>query len=303
MSTTPVKTAIIIVGPTASGKTAYSLELAGHFNSSIISADSRQCYREMNIGVAKPSPAELARCTHYFINTHSIHENVDAVVFEREALEATSTIFSHHNVAIVTGGTGLYVKVYCEGIDEMPEIPDGIRAKVVSAREAHGIAGLRNWLEQIDPAFLAYSRETSNPVRLMRALEVKLASGRSILEFRAGRKKTRDFRIRKIGINCPRDILYRRINERVDHMMEQGLLEEVKALYPYRDLKALQTVGYQEIFEHLDGKCTLQQAVGKIKQHTRNYAKRQMTWFSRDKDIKWVAYDKLPVASALANVE
>lgn len=286
------KTAIVIVGPTASGKTAFSLELAGKYSTSIISADSRQCYRELNIGVAKPTKEELARCRHYFIDSHSIHEPVDAGVFEQEALSAAAEIFRDHDVTVVTGGTGLYVKVFCEGIDNMPSIDPDVKKRVEDAWQTGGLEALQQWLTEVDPLFLHRTTEKDNRVRLMRALEVKLQSGNSILEYREGAKKKRDFKIRKIGIEWPRDILYARINKRVEDMMEAGLPDEAKTLYPYRHLKALQTVGYQELFDHFDGHYSLAEAVDKIKQHTRNYAKRQMTWFRKDKGIEWMSFEE-----------
>jgi tRNA dimethylallyltransferase len=286
------KTAIVIVGPTASGKTAFSLELAGKYSTSIISADSRQCYRELNIGVAKPTKEELARCRHYFIDSHSIHEPVDAGVFEQEALSAAAEIFRDHDVTVVTGGTGLYVKVFCEGIDNMPSIDPDVKKRVEDAWQTGGLEALQQWLTEVDPLFLHRTTEKDNRVRLMRALEVKLQSGNSILEYREGAKKKRDFKIRKIAIEWPRDILYARINKRVEDMMEAGLPDEAKTLYPYRHLKALQTVGYQELFDHFDGHYSLAEAVDKIKQHTRNYAKRQMTWFRKDKGIEWMSFEE-----------
>jgi tRNA dimethylallyltransferase len=287
----PGKTAIVIVGPTAAGKTSVSLSLASQLNTSIISADSRQCFRELNIGVAKPNNHELQLCQHYFVNSHSIFDKVDTVVFEKDALAAAKEIFSSRDKLIVSGGTGLYVKVFCEGIDALPEISPEIRKKVMEAIGRCGtnrLPFLQTWLSEIDPTFLASTHEKENPVRLMRAIEVKLASGRSIMDFRKGHKQKRDFNIIKIGLNWPRERLYERINSRVDKMMEDGLLKEVTALYPHRDLPALQTVGYQEIFEYMDGKYTLEEAVEKIKQHSRNYAKRQMTWFRRDEEITWI---------------
>jgi tRNA dimethylallyltransferase len=286
------KTALIIVGPTASGKTKLSLSLASRYSTAIISADSRQCYRELNIGVAKPSQDELRQCRHYFIDSHSIHEKVDAVVFEQVALAAAHEIFSANDVAIITGGTGLYVKVFCEGIDEMPAVDPEVKSRVEEVWRNGGVSALQQWVTEIDPGFLLATKEKDNRVRLMRALEMKLSSGRSILDFREGQKKQRDFTIKKIGIEWPREILYQRINARVDNMMEAGLLEEVRSLYPHRDLKALQTVGYQELFDHLDGKYSLDEAVDKIKQHTRNYAKRQLTWFRKDSNVEWMAWDK-----------
>jgi tRNA dimethylallyltransferase len=284
----PAKTAVIIVGPTASGKTAMSLELASQYSTAIISADSRQCYRELNIGVAKPSQDDLLQYRHYFIDSHSIHDKVDAAVFEQEALAAAQEIFSANDVAIVTGGTGLYVKVFCEGIDVMPAVDPEVKSRVEEVWRNGGVRALQQWIAEIDPVFISATKEKDNRVRLMRALEVKLSSGRSVLDFQEGHKKKREFSIKKIGIDWPREILYERINRRVDEMMGAGLLEEANSLYPHKHLKALQTVGYQELFDHFDGKYSLEEAVEKIKQHTRNYAKRQLTWFRKDLEIEWV---------------
>jgi tRNA dimethylallyltransferase len=281
------KTAIVIVGPTASGKTLYSLSLAKKYSTSIVSADSRQCYRELNIGVAKPLPEELSAVRHYFINTHSIDDRVDTVVFEEEALRGASETLINSDHLIVTGGTGLYVKVFCEGIDEIPVADAATRMELMQLWKAEGVEGLQRMLSGVDPEFLQQTNEKNNRARLMRALEVKLASGRSILSFRQGTTRQRPFRIRKIGLNWPREVLYNRINKRVDQMMADGLLEEAKALYPHRHRKALQTVGYQELFDHFDGRYSLDEAVDKIRQHTRNYAKRQLTWFRKDPDIQW----------------
>lgn len=285
MSDTSSKTAWLILGPTASGKTAASIALAKQLNTAIISADSRQCYREMTIGVAKPLPEELAAVRHYFIDTHSIHESVDAKVFEQEALAAAAEVFEHNDHVVVAGGTGFYAKVFCEGIDELPPISETVRADVRGQKRT--VKALQEWLAQIDPAYLQHTHEADNPSRLMRAIEVKLSSGESILSFRTGGKQKRPFKIRKIGIEWPREALYARINQRVDEMFAAGLVEEATGLYPYRHLPALQTVGYQEIFDYIDGKYTLETAREKIKQHTRNYAKRQGTWFKKDPEIQW----------------
>ena len=281
------KTAIIIVGPTASGKSAAALRLARQLGTSIISADSRQCYREMNIGVAKPSAEELSSVRHYFINSHSIHDPVDAVVFEQEALQAANEIFATRDQLVMAGGTGLYVRVFTEGIDDMPAVEETIKLEVRSVKRTVG--ELQLWLEKIDPDYVRNTTEPGNPVRLMRAIEVKLSTGRSILSYRKGGPKKRDFNIVRIGIDLPRETLYRRINDRVDHMMDQGLFAEAQALFPHRHLDALQTVGYQELFDHLEGKYSLDEAVAKIRQHTRNYAKRQLTWFRREQEVEWNA--------------
>lgn len=279
--------ALIIVGPTASGKTDLSLKLAKHFNTSIISADSRQCFREMNIGTAKPSNDELSQIQHYFINSHSISDHVDAAVFEKYALNAISEIFAHHSIGIISGGTGFYVKTFCEGIDEMPVIDPKIREQVKNEFLDKGVEYLQQTLCAIDPLFMNTSLETKNPSRLMRALEFYIQTGKSIMEFRKGSPQKRAFRIQKIGIQWPKELLYERINVRVDRMLHDGLLNEVEALIPFRNNPSLQTVGYQELFDHIDGKVSLNEAVEKIKQHTRNYAKRQMTWFRKEQDVHW----------------
>lgn len=281
-----MKTCIIIVGPTAVGKTALAVQVARHFQTSIISADSRQCFRELNIGVAKPSAAELQAVPHYFINSHSLHDQVNAAVFEELALRWAEEIFTAHDVVVMTGGTGLYVRAFCEGLDDVPEVPADLRASIVADYKAHGMKWLQERVEEEDPAFFS-SGEVQNPQRLMRALEVKRTTGQSIVSFRKSAPKQRPFNIIKIGLDLPRQQLYQRIDERVDQMMEQGLLEEVRALFPLRHLNALQTVGYSELFEHLEGSISLERAVALIRQHTRNYAKRQLTWFRKDAGIHW----------------
>jgi tRNA dimethylallyltransferase len=238
--------------------------------------------------VAKPTSEELDLVHHYFINSHSIHETVDAVVFEKYALEAVAKIFLKNNVAIVCGGTGLYLNVFCEGIDDIPKTPPELRAEIIASYKISGIEFLQSALLENDPDFLNSSYEINNPSRLMRALEVKLFTGKSILSFREGVKKQRNFDIIKLGIELPREILYHRINTRVDQMMKEGLLEEVKMLYANKHLTALQTVGYTELFDFIEGKADLNFAIEKIKQHTRNYAKRQITWFKKDIAIQWI---------------
>lgn len=287
----PPKTIFIITGPTAVGKTALSIQLARHFNTEIISADSRQCYRELNIGVAKPSEAELGSVKHYFINSHSVHDSVNAAAFEQLSLQWANEIFSRHDVAVMVGGTGLYIQAFCKGLDDIPAVSPGIRSDIIQQYNEHGLQWLQQKITELDPLFAA-SGETTNPQRMMRALEVVISTGRSILSFHAADAQPRPFKIVKIGLDMPRPQLYERINERVDKMMEEGLLEEAKELFPYRHLNALQTVGYTELFEHLDEKISLENAVELIKQHTRNYAKRQLTWFRRDEEIIWVTPEK-----------
>lgn len=280
------KTVIIVTGPTASGKTAMAIELAKKYNTSIISADSRQCFKEMNIGVAKPSVAELAEVKHYFINSHSIQEEVNAVVFEKYALNVVKEIFINNDVAIMAGGTGLYIKAFCEGLDEMPLIPTQVREDIIKKYEEKGLAWLQEEVKKKDALFYE-SGEILNPQRLMRALEVKIVTGRSIKELQKKEKVKRDFEIIKYGIDISKDELHKNINNRVDKMIADGLVEEVRSLLPYRGLNALQTVGYAEIFEYFDGKMFLEQAIERIKINTRQYAKRQLTWFKKDEEISW----------------
>lgn len=277
----PNKTAYIVMGPTASGKTAFSIELAKHFHTEIISADSRQCYKELSIGVARPSLAELAAVPHHFIASQSIKDHVDVAVFEKYAINKAEELFIHKDQVVLCGGTGLYINAFCFGIDDMPIIDHNIKLQVEGCFKDKGIEGLQDWIRTIDPLFWSQTQEQHNRVRIMRALEVKLTTGKSILEFQKGNKATRSFQIKKIFIDWPREKLYARINQRVDLMMQDGLLEEVKNVFPYRNIKALQTVGYQELFDHLEGKISLDEAVALIKQHTRNYAKRQITWFKK----------------------
>ncbi|THU38084.1 tRNA (adenosine(37)-N6)-dimethylallyltransferase MiaA [Niastella caeni] len=286
------KTCVIIAGPTAVGKTAVAIEVARHFNTAIISADSRQCFKEMTIGVAKPSASELQQVHHYFINSHSIHEDVNAAVYEQYALQAADKIFQHNNFTVVTGGTGLYIKAFCEGLDDVPPISMAIRQAITEQYEQQGLAWLQQQVQQQDPLYYA-TGEIQNPQRLIRALEVKQATGESIRSYQQGKKATRPFRIIKLGLELPKPELHARINTRVDIMMEQGLLKEVEGLIPYKQLNALQTVGYSELFEHLEGNSSLQQAIDRIKTNTRHYAKRQMTWFKKDISMRWFSPNAL----------
>ena len=279
-------TVIIIAGPTAVGKTSLSIDLAKHFGTEIISADSRQCFKELNIGVAKPTTSELNEVHHYFINSHSIQDEVNAGIYEQYALEATSTIFQNNPVAILVGGTGLYIKTFAEGIDIMPTIPSEIREQIISSYQSEGLHWLQNEIAKKDPAFWAIA-EQQNPQRLMRALEVVLTTGQSINQYRSNQKVERPFNIIKIALELPRAQLVENINTRIDQMMEEGLLEEVKSLLPYQHLNALQTVGYKEFFAHFNGECSIPQAINQLKINTRHYAKRQMTWFKRDTDFQW----------------
>jgi len=281
------KTCIIIAGPTAVGKTAFAIDVAKHFSTQIISADSRQCYREMNIGVARPSAEELEMVPHYFIASHSIHQNLNAVDFENYALECLEEIFKSNDVAVMVGGTGLYIQAFCEGLHQIPEVDEKIRNQIIVDYQEKGIAWLQSSIQKEDSLFAAKG-EIQNPQRMMRALEIVRATGKSIFHFRSPQKKQRNFSIVKIGLELPRAILYERINQRVNIMMEQGLLEEAKKMYPYKTLNALQTVGYRELFQYFDGDIDLNRATELIKQHSRHYAKRQLTWFKKDEQFNWV---------------
>lgn len=281
------KTVIIIMGPTASGKTAAAIELAKHFHTEIISADSRQCFKELDIGVARPSSEELKTVPHHFIATHSIHEEVTAAVFEEYALEKANELFQKHDVVIMVGGTGFYIKAFCEGLDHIPVIDPLIRKKITDEYEKKGIEWLQNEIKEKDGTFYI-SGEISNPQRMMRALEVMEGTGQSVLSFRSGKKIKRGFNIVKFGLKLPREKLYQQINSRVDKMIAAGLVDEAKSLKEFQQLNALQTVGYSELFEYFDGKCTMEAATEKIKTNTRQYAKRQLTWFNKDDSIKWI---------------
>lgn len=285
-----VKTAYIIAGPTAVGKTAIAIALAKRLGTAIVSADSRQCYREMSVGTAKPTAAELAEVKHYFINTHSVTTALDAADYETLALGYLQEVFATHDAIVVCGGTGLYIKALCEGLDTMPAVNDEIVRDINNEYETRGLQWLQHAVMEEDPDFYKEG-EIKNPARLLRALIFKRSVGESIVNYRTGEKKKRDFRIVKVGVELPRELLYERINKRVDEMMVNGLLEEVRNLYSLRHLKNLHTVGYSEMFEYIEGLYTLQEAIDKIKQNTRHYAKRQMTWFRKDKEIHWLQAD------------
>lgn len=293
-----MKTLIVIGGATASGKTAVSIQLAKHFHTEILSADSRQCYRELNIGVAKPTQQQLQEVPHHFINSHSIKEDVSAGVYERYGLEILQGIFEKNDYAICVGGTGLYIKALCEGIDEMPAINKVIEQEILAHYETLGLEWLQNEVKQSDKAFFE-SSENMNPNRLLRALIFIRSTGQSIRSFRKNTGKPRNFAIQYFAIDLPREDLYEKINTRVDEMMTAGLLEEVVSLVGQKHLRALQTVGYAELFAHLQGTYTLAEAVSKIKQHTRNYAKRQITWFRHQNDFQLIAPDYENIIKAL----
>lgn len=275
------KKLIVVGGPTASGKTALAIELAQQFGTEIVSADSRQFYKEMSIGTAKPTPHELAQAKHHFIDNLSIHDSYSVGDFERDALAVLKTIFEKNDTAIMVGGTGLYIRAVCEGLDEFPDVPPPIRQEFEAIFEKEGLEPLQKLLEEVDYKYFT-EVDIHNSVRLIRALSVWKVSGQPFSSFRSATKVERDFEPVFKTIDLPRPVLYDRINRRVDIMMSEGLLEEARQLYPFKHLNALQTVGYTELFAHFDGQLTLEEAVDKIKQHSRNYAKRQTTWFKKN---------------------
>jgi tRNA dimethylallyltransferase len=279
-------TVIIITGPTAVGKTVVAIQLAKHFQTEIISADSRQCFKELNIGVARPSETELMEVKHHFIASHSVKQEMTAVIFEQYALEKTKELFQQHDHVIMVGGTGLYIKAFCEGLDMIPEIDPELRQGIIKSYYENGIGWLQQQLLEKDPLF-GETGEMQNPQRMMRALEVVESTGESILSFRKGVKRKRDFNIIIIGLDLPKEELNNKINARVENMMTDGLLEEVQGLSHLKNLNALQTVGYAELFDHLEGNISMEEAVVKIKNATRQYAKRQLTWFRKDKEVQW----------------
>ncbi len=286
MSTT-TPTLIVIAGPTASGKTAAAIQLAQHFNTVVVSADSRQFFREMSIGTAKPTAEELAAAPHHFINSHSITESFSVGDFERECLVLLEELFQKHQVVILAGGSGLYIKAICEGFDELPTADPAIRERLNTELAENGLPALQERLKLVDPVY--YNEvDINNPQRVIRAIEVYESSGQPFSSYRTAKTNKRTFNIIKLGLDMPREILYSRINLRVDMMVEDGLVEEVEALLPYRHLNALNTVGYSEIFDFFDGNTDLPTAIAMIKQNTRRFAKRQMTWFRKDEGIVWV---------------
>ena len=279
---------VIVLGPTAVGKTDYSIELALKYGSPVISCDSRQIYREMSIGTAVPSASQLAAVKHYFIRSHSVTVPYTAGKYEIEALSLRGRLFSEgHETLVMAGGSGFYIDAVCKGLDDFPPADQELRATLTARLKAEGVESLRLDLKRLDPESYA-TIDIANGQRVVRALEVCLMTGRKFSSFKTSTIKKRDFEVEKIGLTRPRDVLYGRINSRVSAMLEDGLVEEVRSLIPYRDLPALQTVGYREIFEFLDGSISLERAAELVRRNTRHYAKRQMTWWGRDKDIRWI---------------
>jgi tRNA dimethylallyltransferase len=299
----PSKTLIVIMGPTAIGKTNLAIKLARHYHTEILSADSRQFYQEMSIGTAKPSEMELAAAKHHFINSHSINYSEFSVgVFETEALAVLSKLFENNDQAILAGGSGLYIQAVCQGFDDIPKATSDTRENLNALFAEFGINALQDYLSKADPEY--YNQvDLNNPQRLIRALEVFETTGKPFSSYRIKNINTRPFNIIKIGLNIDRAELYQRINSRVDQMMESGLLDEVKSLLPHRSLNALNTVGYSELFDYLDGLVTLPEAIDKIKQNTRRFAKRQLTWFKRQENIKWFSPSEIEKIISWINLQ
>ena len=279
-------TLIIVLGPTGVGKSDISIQLAKHYHSEIVSADSRQFFRELSIGTAVPSSEDLKIVPHHFIQNKSIHDYYNVSEYETEALRLINNLFVKVNPIILTGGSMLYVDTVCNGIDDIPTVDPEIRDDVIRWYEQNGIEALRQRLLEIDPVYYQIV-DLNNPKRLLHAVEIHQMTGQPLTSFRKKTIKERPFRIIKIGINQDRKVLYERINQRVLKMMDAGLLEEAKTVYPYRKLNSLNTVGYKELFSYLDGECTLDEAIDLIQRNTRKYARKQLTWFRRDEKIEW----------------
>lgn len=283
---------IVLLGPTGVGKTVVSIDLARHFNSEIISADSRQFYKEMKIGTAVPDEAQLEAITHHFIRFLSVEENYSSNLFERDVLKLLPDLFNKNNIVIMAGGSGMYIDAVCDGIDDIPDADPSLRDKLIAKYNDEGIEALRLSLKLLDPEY--YARvDLKNHKRIIRALEVCETAGRPYSSFLKKEKRNRDFNILKIGVERPRSELYKRIDERVDMMISAGLEEEAGILYNYRERNALKSVGYREFFDVIDGKITREKAIELIKRNSRRYAKRQITWWAKDSDIKWFHADRV----------
>lgn len=287
-----MKTLVVIAGPTASGKTAFSIALAKALDTVIISADSRQFYKEMSIGTAAPTPDELSQVKHYNVHNISIEDKYDVAEYEKDVLNLLNTLFKEHDFVILTGGSGLFIDAVCNGIDEMPDITAETRGKVENLYCEGGLRALQNAVQQLDPEYFSIV-DQQNPRRLQRALEVCMQTGKTFTSFRQRQAAPREFNIIKFALLWDRETLNQRIDMRVDLMMEQGLMAEAQNLYPMRHLNALNTVGYKELFAYFDGDCTLKEAVEQIKIHTHQYAKRQMTWLHKDDSYIWVKANEL----------
>ena len=283
------KILLAVVGPTGIGKTALGIKLARKFNTEILSADSRQFFKEMNIGTAVPSPEELNAATHHFIQHISISEEYNVGLFEKEALAKLDELFRNNTYAVMVGGSGLYVDAVVNGLDSFPDVDENVRTLLKSRLQTEGIESLQNELKMLDP-YQFDNMDINNPQRLIRALEISIGTGKPYSSFTAKKRVKRPFQTLKIGLTAERKIIYDRINKRVDLMIANGLVEEARALYSKKHLNALQTVGYRELFTYFDGDCDLETAIAEIKKNTRRFAKRQLTWYRRDDSILWFEY-------------
>lgn len=283
---------IVIVGPTAVGKTSLSIQLAKHFQCDIVSADSRQFYKEMLIGTAKPTQDEMQGVRHHFIDSHNVTDTFSAGRFEVKALQLLKELYSKHDIVVLAGGSGLYVQALCEGMNDIPHVPEYYRDALYEELEREGLGPLTAELLSVDPVY--YNKvDRKNQQRVIRALEVYRATGQPYSSFRSDKPVERNFSIIKIGLNLDREVLFERIDRRVDEMVKNGLFDEVELLLPFRKAYALQTVGYKEVFNFLDGDYDREEAIRLIKRNTRRYAKRQLTWFKRDPDIHWFHPDQM----------
>ena len=290
-------TLIVIVGPTGSGKTALAVTLARHYSAPIISTDSRQFYRGLPIGTAQPTAEELSLAEHHFIADRDVDDDFNSGRYEQEALARLDELFKRHDVVVAVGGSGLYIQALCEGMDNLPEANEELRQSLKQRLDSEGIEPLFEELCRLDSDY-AKVVDRHNPARIMRALEVCITSGKPYSHQRKGEKQARPFNIIKIGTDLPRDILYERINQRVDLMISEGLEAEARAMLAKRHLNSLQTVGYREMFDYFDGNCSLDEAIELIKRNSRRYAKRQLTWFRRDTEIAWFSpHDIEPIIS------
>ena len=286
----PIKRLLVVVGPTGSGKTDLSVRLALHYGAPILSTDSRQVYRGMPIGTAQPSADQLQAIEHHFIASHDLTDNLNCGEYEVQALVRLEELFADHDWVVAVGGSGLYVRALCEGMDDLPQADEPLRRELERRLAEEGLGALAEELRELDPEYCR-TADLNNPARVMRALEVCLQTHMPYSRQRTGERRPRPFEIVKIGIDLPRDVLYDRINRRVDRMLADGLEAEARALYPYRELNALKTVGYREFFDYFDGRIGYDEAVELIKRNSRRYAKRQLTWFRRDSEIRWFAPD------------
>lgn len=297
-----MNTLIVVLGPTGVGKSDISIQLAKFYHSDIISADSRQIFRELSIGTAVPPVEDLKSIPHHFIQSRSIHDYYNVSEYETEALDRINFLFKTKNPVILTGGSMLYIDTICKGIDDIPTVTPEIRNEVIKWYEENGLEALQNRLLSIDPEYYSIV-DLNNAKRILHAVEVFQMTGKTFTSYRKNTVQIRPFHILKIGINQNREILYQRINQRVNRMMDAGLLEEAKSVYPYRNLNSLNTVGYKELFAYLEGKCSLDEAVDLIQRNSRKYARKQLTWFRKDSKIHWFEPDQIQEIIAFTELE